>query len=173
MLYRNPECHPQVSKYRTDLIGIELHHKLQLLESGLGSYKQFAFLVIFASCISKSGKTFPSIDCDVTSSSIEVAFSTSLIHDIVSVGQGVFAHTSVLKLAFQHWKSTESGNFPRCSSEIECLVVSILGISSSSMILRIPYSRSFSKTRSWYCRIVRLSSHSFSLFHNVPCITLS
>ena len=43
-----------------------------------------------------------SIDCDVKRSTTEVAISTSLIHDIVSVGQGVCAHTSVLKLTLQH-----------------------------------------------------------------------
>ena len=99
ILYRNPQCHPRVSKYWTDLIGPELHHKLWFLERSHGSKKQFAGVGDdFPQC--KSGKRFPLIDCEVIRSCIEVAISTSWTHDIVSMRQGVFAHTSALKLTF-------------------------------------------------------------------------
>ena len=89
ILYRYPECHPRVSKCWTDLIDPELHH----------TKKQFAGVGDdLPQC--KSGKRFPLIDCDVIRSSIEVATSTSWTHDIVSMRQGVFAHTLALKLTF-------------------------------------------------------------------------
>ena len=72
--------------------------------------------VIFASSISKSGNSGPSIYCDVTRSSIDLATSTSLIHNIVIVGQPEQERTSVLKLVFQHWKSEPSGNLSKCRS---------------------------------------------------------
>ena len=70
------------------------------------------------------GSLFSQIDCDVLDSSIDFAFSTSVIHDIVIWGFAVFAQTSVLKLTFQ--LSMESGNFARCSSEIGNLGYSII-----------------------------------------------
>ena len=71
---------------------------------------------ILASSLSKSGKNFPLIDCDVIRLSIDLAISTSLIRDTVSRGNGVLTHTSVSNLTLQHWKSLESVNFPKCSS---------------------------------------------------------
>ena len=74
---------------------------------------------IITSSISQSWiSVLPRIDCDVLDSSIDFALSTSVIHDIVIWGFGVFAQTSVLKLTFQLSNSMESGNFARCSSEI-------------------------------------------------------
>ena len=52
----------------------------------------------------------PVIDRDVTSSSIDLAISTSLIQSIVTA---VRVQTSVLKLIFQLWNSMESGKFPK------------------------------------------------------------
>ena len=63
-----------------------------------------------ASSISWSGKSLlPVIGCDVTGSSIDFAISTSLIQCLVRWGSAVLEHTSVLKLTFQLWNSTESG----------------------------------------------------------------
>ena len=73
---------------------------------------------IVASNISKSRNSRPSIDFDVMGSSTDLATPTSLIHSIAIVRQPEQEHTAVLKLVFQQWKSTESGNLPRCSSEI-------------------------------------------------------
>ena len=64
------------------------------------------------------GNLLPRIDWDVMSSSIDFASSTSVIQCIVIRGFAVFAHTPVLKLTFQLWNSMESGNYPRCISEM-------------------------------------------------------
>ena len=63
-------------------------------------------------------KSRPSIDCDVTRSSTDLAVSTSLNHNIAIVGHLELEHTSVLKLVFQQWKSEESGNLSKCKFEI-------------------------------------------------------
>ena len=73
---------------------------------------------IFASSIKKSGKSRPSVDCDVIWSSNYLATSTTLISNIGIVRHNEFGHTSVLKLTLKHWRSAECGNLPKCSSEI-------------------------------------------------------
>ena len=47
----------------------------------------------------KSGKSRPSIDCDVTRSSTDLTISIPLIHIIAIVGHPELEHTSVLKLS--------------------------------------------------------------------------
>ena len=66
------------------------------------------------------------IDCDVTSSSIDWATSTSLIHSMVTWGSAVRKLTSVLKLSLQLWNSIDSGNLPRFYSVIGTLGQSII-----------------------------------------------
>ena len=52
-------------------------------------------------------------------SSIDLATSKCLIHNIATVRHPEFGHTSVLKLVFQRWKSDESGNLSKCKSDQE------------------------------------------------------
>ena len=52
ILYRNLERRHSVSKYGTDLIGLQLHHKLRWLENARGSCEQFVSLVRIG-CISE------------------------------------------------------------------------------------------------------------------------
>ena len=49
----------------------------------------------------------------------------------------------------------------------------IARISSSNMIYGVQGCNALIQTRSWYCRTLRLSSHSSSMFHNISCITWS
>ena len=49
----------------------------------------------------------------------------------------------------------------------------ILRLSSYSTIQECPGFMIPGKSRSWYCRTLRLSSHSCSVFHNFSCITWS
>ena len=88
----------------------------------------------------------------------------------------IFEHTSVLKLTLQLWNSIESGNFPRCISEIWNLGIihhTIERISSTSVTVRFQGCRALLKTWSWYCRTLRLSYSSSSMFHNISCSRLS
>ena len=66
---------------------------------------------IITSSISLSGKSVRStFDRDVMSLQIDVAISTSMIQSIVIWGSAVLKRASVLKLTFQLWNSTHSGN---------------------------------------------------------------
>ena len=63
----------------------------------------------------KTGEVAPfTIDCDVKRSSTDFALYF-LDPYMVIVGHIELAHTSALKLTFQHWKSTGSGTLPKCS----------------------------------------------------------
>ena len=101
----------------------------------------------------KSRNTSPSIDCDVIRSSTDLATSTSVIHNIATVEQPEQERTSVLQLVCQHWKPDVSGNLSKCSSEIwfpRNFHHTILKISSSCMIQRVPGRKLPGKARCWY-----------------------
>ena len=106
------------------------------------------------------GKSFrPTIDRDVVSSSLYFAIATFLIQCVVRWGSADFEHTSVLKLTFHLWNSTESGNSPRCNSEIgksRKINHTTVGISSTSLI-----QQSTSTLEAWYkyWRSLRFLSH--------------
>ena len=127
---------------------------------------------IFASRISKSGKSRPSIDCDVISPSANLVTSTSWVHNIAIVGHLDLEHTSVLKLVFQQW--TSSGVREFFEMQVRDLIPrifhhTILKISSSCTISTIPGRKLPGKAWSWYRMSVQFFSRSFSLFRNFAC----
>ena len=73
---------------------------------------------IFASSISKFGKSFPAIDRADFNSSTESFISTSLIHNIASDGKSEQVVTWFLNLIFQHENDCGVGNLSNCSSDI-------------------------------------------------------
>ena len=91
---------------------------------------------IFASGISKFGNWCPRIDRDVLKSSSETTISTSLIHNIASVGKLEQEHTSVLKLVSNSGTEKDQGIYRNTFLTLDSWLFNhvILRISSFCMI---------------------------------------
>ena len=76
---------------------------------------------IFASNITKFGKSFPLTDRDDFNSSRESTISTSLIHNIASDGRSEQVVTWFLNLIFQHRNEECVGSLSSYNSDICCL----------------------------------------------------
>ena len=76
---------------------------------------------VFASSISKFGKSFPCTDREDFSSSTESTISTSLIHNMAPDGKSEPLETCVLNLVFHTKNDDGLGNASNCSSDFCCL----------------------------------------------------
>ena len=76
---------------------------------------------IFASSISKFGKSFPFSDREDFSSSKESTISTSVIHNKASAGKSEPLETCVMNLVFHTKNDCGLGNLSNCNSDICCL----------------------------------------------------
>ena len=208
ILYRNLERRPSASKYWTGLTGLELHHKLQLLESYHGSCRQFVFLsridYVFELAALHTNSLFERGIEDYSSQRrrnhrinhlkvnkisspfnwlrcLEIVYWFCHLHFVdpwhcklreqcTHTHFGLEVNSPTLKVTWV-WEFPEmqlrDSNVPRRFHH------TILGISSSSMIQRIPSLIIPGQSRIRYCWTLRFSSQSFSMSHGISGFTWS